>query len=354
VSAQGADTPLRAVWWEGDGLRILDQTRLPHAVEILRPNSVAEVQAIIRRLSVRGADAIGIAAAYALALEIGGGVDAADRESALRARADVLKGARPTAVHLAWAVERVLAALEPADYAGDALLRAAILREAGAIEREDRAMCRRIGEFGADLLEGLGVVAFLTHCNAGWLGTGGYGTALAPAYVLAERGRPPTVYSDESRPLLQGARLTTWELTAAGVPAVQIVDGAAASVMAQGLVGAVLVGADRIARSGDTANKIGTYGVAVLARHHGVPFYVAAPASAFDPRTASGADIPIEMRDPEEVRAFSGRPIAAAGAQALNPAFDVTPAALVTAFITDQGVLAPPYEESLPAAFGWR
>lgn len=352
AAARGGAAP-RAVWWDGEGLGILDQTRLPHAVEVLRPKTAAEVHAIIRRLSVRGADAIGIAAAYALALEIAGDGDVARRRAALAERAALLKSARPTAVHLAWAVDRVVAALAPADFDSDHALCAAVLGAAGAIEREDREMCRRIGVLGADLLERLRVTAFLTHCNAGWLGTAGYGTALAPAYVLAERGHPPTVYADESRPLLQGARLTTWELTAAGVRAVQIVDGAAAYVMAEGLVQAVIVGADRIARNGDTANKIGTYGVAVLARHHGLPFYVAAPASAFDGATLRGADIPIEMRDPEEVRAFAGRPIAAPGALALNPAFDVTPAELVTAFITDRGVLAPPYDPTLPRALGW-
>ncbi len=345
----------RSVWWEGGRLHLLDQTRLPGRIAILVPEDTAAVAREIRRLAVRGADAIGIAAAYALALDVGRppAGDEAGRLAALGRAAATLKAARPTAVHLAWAVERVLAGLGPGDLADDARLVRAILREAAAIEAEDRQMCAAIGRHGADLFERLDVRAMLTHCNAGWLATAAYGTALAPAYVLAERGRPPIVYADESRPLLQGARLTTWELGQAGVEAIQIVDAAAAYVMAEGLVQAVVVGADRIARNGDTANKIGTYGLAVLARHHGLPFYVAAPATTFDPTTATGRRIPIEMRDPAEVRSLAGRIVAARGAAALNPAFDVTPAELVSGFLTDRGLLEPPYPEALATAFGW-
>lgn len=343
--------PMRSVAWRDGRLRILDQTRLPACVEWLEPATLEELHAIIGRLAVRGADAIGIAAAYGLTLAAAEPVAGGDLRRHLAGRAAYLKGARPTAVHLAWAVDRVLASLAPDAYASAAVARDAILAEAGAIEREDREMCRRIGEHGAELLRGLGAV--LTHCNAGWLGTAGYGTALAPFYVLKERGTPVAVYADESRPLLQGARLTTWELGQAGVEVTQIADGAAAYVMARGLVQAAIVGADRIARNGDTANKIGTYGVAILARHHGIPFYVAAPTSAFDPALAHGGAIPIEMRAPEELTHMAGTAVSAPGAKALNPAFDVTPAALVTAFVTDRGIVRPPYGERLAAAFGW-
>jgi methylthioribose-1-phosphate isomerase len=229
-----------------------------------------------------------------------------------------------------------------------AALTAALLDSALAIWEEDRGLCRAIGEAGKPLLDGLRAV--LTHCNAGSLGTAGWGTATAPIYAARAEGRFIPVYADETRPLLQGARLTAWELQRAGIPVTVIPDGASAAVMARGLVDAVIVGADRITRTGDTANKIGTYGVALAAAAHGLPFYVAAPFSTFDLALLHGDDIPVEERAPEEVTVINGRRVAPEGVSAKNFAFDVTPARLITAFITDRGVLKPPYDLSIPAA----
>jgi methylthioribose-1-phosphate isomerase len=354
--------PRTLEWRGGVGgtLRLLDQTGLPRRVRHLTCRTAGDVWKAIRRLAVRGAPAIGCAAAYGMVL----GVRACrlrDRAAVLRAArrtADFLASARPTAVNLRWAVERVLSAVErslqnagPGDPGGSPL--AAALREARVIEREDRAMCAAIGRHGARLFRRGGNV--LTHCNAGALATAGIGTALAPLYVAARRlprakpgrGGRLHVWVDETRPLLQGARLTLWELMRAGVPATLVADNMAASLFRAGRVGAVIVGADRIAANGDTANKIGTYGVAVLARAHGVPFYVAAPSSTFDPATPDGARIPIEERPPDEVAAPGGVRWAPPGARVHNPAFDVTPARLITAFITERGVLRPPYRRAI-------
>jgi methylthioribose-1-phosphate isomerase len=255
-------------------------------------------------------------------------------------RATATLGAtRPTAVNLHWALARMERRAAAASAAGDDL--ATVLRqEADAIWAEDRAMCQAIGIAGADLIAGDDAVV-LTHCNAGALATGGIGTALAPVYTLHQRGHRVSVVADETRPLLQGSRLTAWELGRAGVPVTIIADGMAASRLRRGDVRCVLVGADRIAANGDVANKIGTYSVALAAREHGVPFYVAAPTSTIDPETPDGARIPIEERAPDEVSGWRGQRAAPAGVQVWNPAFDVTPAALVTAIITDRGVVAP-------------
>jgi methylthioribose-1-phosphate isomerase len=256
--------------------------------------------------------------------------------------ARLLGATRPTAVNLKWALDRMCRAAAQATEAGPGLWER-LKDEATAIWEEDRAMCRRIGEHGLSLIPERGNV--LTHCNAGALATGGIGTALAPVYLAHEAGRRVHVFVDETRPVLQGARLTAWELARAGIGCTVIVDGAAASLMRAARVDLVIVGADRVARNGDVANKIGTYALAVAAFHHGVPFYVAAPSSTIDPTLTSGDEIPIEQRSPDEVRVFGGRSVTPPEAEALNPAFDVTPARLVTAFLTDKGLTRPPFDQ---------
>ncbi|MDI3297834.1 MAG: S-methyl-5-thioribose-1-phosphate isomerase [Bacillota bacterium] len=369
-----AAEPIRPVEWTEEGLVIVDQTLLPGELRRRWLRTVEEVFEAIRRLEVRGAPAIGIAAAFGVVL----GVDEAarrprageaaahaarraerERERFLRAveaAADRLASARPTAVNLFWALRRMRRRAHRAVLEGDgrrdgaggwAAWRQALLEEALAILEEDRSLCRAIGEHGAALLEELDAHAVLTHCNAGSLATAQYGTALAPVYVLAARGRRLRVFVDESRPLLQGARLTAWELLRAGLPVTLITDATAATVLRRNWVQAVLVGADRVAANGDVANKIGTYPLAVLARRHGVPFYVALPSSTVDLETETGEAIPIEERGAEEVRTCGGRAVAPRGVEVFNPAFDVTPHELVTAFVTEKGVIRPPFEEGL-------
>ena len=322
-----AISPIR---WRDGVLELLDQRRLPGEEAWLRCERPEQVAEAIRTLAVRGAPAIGIAAAYGLAL-------AAARGDDPRAAARLLGDTRPTAVNLRWALDRVLAAGP-----GGAL------EEAHAIAREQLEADRRMGELGAELFAA-GDRA-LTHCNTGALATGGRGTAAGVLRSAWEAGRLEQVWVDETRPLLQGARLTAWELGRAGIPYRVVADAGAGSLMARGLVSRVIVGADRIARNGDVANKVGTYTLAVLADRHGIPFYVAAPVSTIDPDTPSGAAIEIEERDPAEVTELGGRRIAPAGAEAANPAFDVTPAELVTAIITEAGVFESPYEEALTDA----
>ena len=323
-------------------MRIIDQRALPEA-EITRDLESAEsVADAIKQLQVRGAPLIGIAAAMGLVAATRDQRSAARAEFVARAQDVValLGASRPTAVNLGWALARMLRVAEETPGEGSDLwerLRA----EATAIWEEDRAMCRRIGEHGLTLLaDGANV---LTHCNTGALATGGIGTALAPIYLAHEQGRKVHVYVDETRPLLQGSRLTMWELVHAGISCTLITDATAASLMRQAKIDVVLVGADRICANGDFANKIGTYGLAVLARHHGVPFYCAAPWSTVDVALAEGDLIPIEQRPAAEVTMIAGRAIAPAQATALNPAFDVTPARYVTGFVTDRGIVQPPF-----------
>ena len=326
--------------WTATGIRVLDQTRLPVDEVYLDLATVQEVAEAIRTLRVRGAPLIGVAAAMGLAAggaEGQGGRGAVGLESVRQACA-TLRATRPTAVNLGWALDRMLARAEKAVAEGNDL-RASLRLEAQAIWDEDRAMCDRIGAAGLPLVTD-GATIF-THCNAGALATGGKGTALAPVYAAVERGRRVSVIAGETRPLLQGSRLTAWELGRAGVPCTVIADSMAASRLSRGDITAVLVGADRIAANGDTANKIGTYGVALAARAHGVPFYVAAPRSTFDPSTPDGSRIPIEQRAAAEVTHFGDVVTAPAGALAWNPAFDVTPVSLITGFITDAGLLPP-------------
>jgi len=332
-----------ALAWYGDRLVLLDQRRLPAEEVYLECRTWPEVADAIRTLAVRGAPAIGVAAAFgvALAAQASRAVDGAglvrDLEAALRGLAET----RPTAVNLFWALDRMRRFAEARRGDPPAALRAALAAEAQAIMDEDVAANRRLGAHGAQLVPA--GARILTHCNAGALATAGYGTALGVVRGAVEAGRRPFVWVDETRPVLQGARLTAWELAREAIPHAVIADVAAASTMARGEVDLVVVGADRIARNGDTANKIGTYGVAVLARHHGVPFYVAAPFSTIDPSLPDGSAIPIEERDPREVQELAGRRIVPAGSPARNPAFDVTPASLITAIVTERGVFRPPY-----------
>jgi methylthioribose-1-phosphate isomerase len=308
--------------FEHDTLLLLDQTALPDEERWLRLTSAAEVAGAIRRLAVRGAPAIGLAAAYGLALEELGGRD-------VERAAEMLRATRPTAVNLAWAIDQALAA-------GDSLVEHANSMAAAQLDQD-----LRIGEHGAALLPRAARV--LTHCNAGALATGAAGTAGAALSAAWRSGRLAHVWVDETRPLLQGARLTAWELGREGIPYEIVPDSAAGALMQRGLVDAVIVGADRIAANGDVANKIGTYPVAALAYRHGVPFYVAAPRSTIDPDTPDGSSIPIEERAPEEVTALRGVRVAPEGAGARNIAFDVTPYQLVTGVVTEAGVVEPPF-----------
>lgn len=337
--------PIQAISWSPSGaVRIIDQRALPEAEITCDLESAESVAEAIRQLQVRGAPLIGIAAAMGLvaAMREQRSADRAGFLARAKDFAAVLGAARPTAVNLRWALERMLRVAEGTPGEGADLWERLRL-EASAIWEEDRAMCRRIGEHGLTLLADGAKV--LTHCNTGALATGGIGTALAPVYLAHEQGRNVHVYVDETRPLLQGSRLTMWELGHAGIPCTLITDASAAALMREAKVDVVLVGADRICSNGDFANKIGTYGLAVLARHHGVPFYCAAPWSTVDASLADGDLIPIEQRSPAEVTVIAGRPIAPEGVTALNPAFDVTPARYVTGFVTDRGIVQPPLSE---------
>ncbi len=348
--------PFPTVSWIGDAssgfLRMIDQTRLPGECVEIDCLDTAAVWGAIKRLSVRGAPAIGVAAAYGAVVGARGrGTDdPATVRTSLKETSAYLQTSRPTAVNLFWALGRME---EAADAAGDVSgpeLVDRLLAEAHAIAEEDRAMCRAIGRHGADLLAtGDGV---LTHCNAGGLATADYGTALAVIFTAHEQGKGVHVFADETRPLLQGARLTAWELQNRGVPVTLICDNMAAQVMKEGKIQKVVVGADRIAANGDAANKIGTYGVALLARAHGVPFYVAAPSSTFDLSLADGSGIPIEERDPLEITEGFGRRTAPEGVAVYNPAFDVTPAELITGIITERGVVQPVDAETVRALLG--
>jgi methylthioribose-1-phosphate isomerase len=352
-----ADGVPRALWWDEQlgVLRLLDQQRLPGECVVSSCSTVAQVAEAIRTLQVRGAPAIGGAAAYGLAL---GAREALppDKITApetalanLNAIALELRATRPTAVNLAWALERLLGVAERHCLADGAVadLPARLLAEAHAIAAEDAAACRRMGELASDLIADGDTL--LTHCNAGALATCGIGTALAPIYTAQRQGKRLHVYVDETRPVLQGARLTAWELQRAGVPLTLITDNMSAHILRSAGVRAIFVGADRIAANGDTANKIGTYGLAVLAQVHGVPFYVVAPRSTIDFALPSGDGIPIEERAPTEVTHLRGMALAPAGVRVANPAFDVTPARYITAIITEAGLARPPYIESLAA-----
>ncbi len=345
--------PLRYDRTRGE-LVLLDQTKLPGEVAHIRARSVEQVFEAIRSLRVRGAPAIGCAAAYGVALAASEAEDRREGPAAARACAleacRYLATSRPTAVNLFRALDRMEARLRAAGDAPDASLRDVLLDEADAFFREDEESCLRISEAGLALLSpGMGI---LTHCNAGALATSRYGTALGPVHLGQERGYRFRVYADETRPLLQGARLTAYELMTDGVDTTLLCDGMAASVMAAGLVQAVLVGGDRVAANGDTANKVGTNGVSILARHYGIPLYVLVPVTSIDPGCPDGAAIPIEMRGASEVtEAWYRTRMAPEGVKVFNPAFDVTEASRIAAIVTDRGVLRPPYGPAIARLF---
>ncbi|GKS58665.1 methylthioribose-1-phosphate isomerase [Nitrospira sp.] len=330
------------VEWRDGVVRILDQSRLPEHVEFLECRDYRAVADAIRELKVRGAPAIGITAAMGLALGAQS-VRAKDYPTfskAVLAMSDHLAATRPTAVNLFWALARMKTKLEARHSLPIADIQHGLITESQAILEEDVAMNRALGAHGAALLKDGQTI--LTHCNAGALATGGYGTALGVIRAASEQGKKLRVIADETRPVLQGARLTAWELIQDRIPVTLITDNMAGSLMCQGMIDSCIVGADRIAANGDVANKIGTYSVAVLAKAHGIPFYVAAPSSTIDLGTPSGREIPIEQRNPEEVRTtLGGTRTAPADVDVLNPAFDVTPAGLITAIITERGVLHP-------------
>jgi methylthioribose-1-phosphate isomerase len=345
-------SPVKSIEWIDRKLHLLDQTRLPIEVEMEEQTSVEQVWDSIKKLKVRGAPAIGVAGAYGLAVAMGGKISL-DRNSflkELKQQAAYLDSSRPTAVNLSWALKRVVTAAESSSAASGADLYEVIVKVAEDIHREDIELCKTIGEHGAPLIrDGMGI---LTHCNAGRLATSDYGTATAPMYLAHQKGVKFSVYSDESRPLLQGSRLTAWELQQAGIEVYTITDNMAAFVMQQKLIDMVIVGTDRVAANGDVANKIGTMGVAILAKHFGIPFYVASPFSTIDLDTPTGTDITIEERGEDEVTHFGLRRTAPEGIKVRNPAFDVTPNELVTAIITDRGIIEAPYSENLRKVFG--
>jgi len=338
---------MRIIEWQDGAIRMLDQTRLPGEEFYLELGDVAGVCEAIRALRIRGAPAIGVAAAYGLALGANS-IRADNREeflSGLDGIAREIAATRPTAVNLFWALERMLGVARGGKDIPE--IRAALMREVELIEGETEEADRRMGRYGAELIEDGFTV--LTHCNAGALATAGYGTALGVIKSAHEQGKRVEVFADETRPLLQGARITAWELMKEGIPVTLITDNMAGHFMKQGRISCVVVGSDRIAANGDVANKIGTYGVAVLAREHSVPFYVAAPVSTIDFSISSGDEIPIEERDPLEVTCIRGERIAPEGVRVASPAFDVTPHRYVSAIITEEGIAREPYTRSLEA-----
>lgn len=358
---------MRTVFWQDHAVRMIDQRRLPEALEVLTLRDAPAVAAAIRDMAIRGAPAIGAAAAFGLALaaQSSPARDVAALRSDLESAAAILRAARPTAVNLGWAIDRVLRVVDealggvdrslhriaaPAPDIPDApdALRALVLAEAERIADADVATNRRMGANGAALLPDVATV--IHHCNTGALAAVDFGTALGVVRAAHESGKQIHVLVDETRPRLQGAKLTTWELGQLGIPHTLIVDGAAGYHLASGQVHAVLVGADRVAANGDTANKIGTYPLAVVARENGVPFYVVAPTSTVDLAAPDGAAIPIEMRDPAEVTHIGGSAISPAGTAAANPAFDITPHRYISAIITEAGVVRPPFDSGLRAA----
>ena len=347
---------LETVCWVGEArdgfVRLIDQTLLPSEFVRIDLRDVSAVWEAIKSLRVRGAPAIGVAAAFGAVLgaRANGFNDLESVKNGLRDATRSLRTSRPTAVNLFWALDRMDRVALGQDYRDGAMLVDRLLIEAKTIADEDRAMCRAIGTHGADLIPDKSGI--LTHCNAGGLATVDYGTALAVIFTAQEQGKNVHVFADETRPLLQGARLTAWELQRRGVPTTLICDSMAALVMREGKVQLAIVGADRIAANGDTANKIGTYGVALLCRAHGIPFYVAAPSSTFDLSLVDGRSIPIEERDPREITHGFGRPTAPEGIDVYNPAFDVTPADQIDAIITERGIIRPVNAETIRAKLG--
>jgi methylthioribose-1-phosphate isomerase len=334
------------VWWQDDRVVMIDQRRLPADEIYVECRTHHEVADAIRDMVIRGAPAIGVAAAFGVVLGLRNAAEPS--AAAFESVAAALRATRPTAVNLFWALHRMRRCFDAIHEGGD--VPGLLLLEALAIEAEDLAACRRIGDLGADLLPSR--VRLLTHCNAGALATAGYGTALGVVRSAARDGKLLRVFADETRPYLQGARLTAWELVHDGIPTTLIADNMAGHMMSRGEIDAVVVGADRIAANGDVANKIGTYTLAVLAHENGLPFYVAAPTSTIDLGTVTGADIPIEERSADEITSHAGQRVAAAGVDVRNPAFDVTPHRYVTAIVCERGVAKAPYIDSLRALVG--
>lgn len=333
--------------WTPNGVRFIDQTKLPTEESYVTCTTHEEVADVIRNMVVRGAPAIGVAAAMGIALGVKN--SKAETPSDLKRELDRICGTigktRPTAVNLFWAIRRMQEKFSTLDGAPIPQLKQALVDEAQRMHAEDIAINQAMGREGAALMPASGGV--LTHCNAGALATCGYGTALGVIRAAVEQGKTIHVYADETRPFLQGSRLTAWELVKDGIPTTVIADNMSGAMMRQGKIKAVIVGADRIAANGDVANKIGTYTVAVLAKEHGIPFYVAAPISTVDLETSDGSQIPIEQRNPAEVTHIAGKALTPPGVEVENPAFDVTPANLVTAIVTERGIARPPYRQSL-------
>lgn len=341
-------TAAQAIFWKNKQLQLLDQRILPHEMVYLEFKDVQAVADAIRDMVVRGAPAIGITAAYGIVLAARArfAESPSNWKKLIETDLQILAQSRPTAVNLFWAIEQMRTVIVGLEGNPELALSAA----AKKIHEDDIAACRRMGELGAALIEK--PCAILTHCNAGALATGGYGTALGVVRAGFAAGKITQVYADETRPWLQGARLTAWEMVQENIPVTLQVEGAAAHLMKQGNIDWVIVGSDRIAANGDVANKIGTYGLAILARHHGVKFMVVAPASTVDMNIVHGDDIPIEQRAAEEVLSLAGQPIAAQGAAAWNPAFDITPAGLVDAIVTERGVVLAPDAGKIAAMMG--
>lgn len=339
--------PVKAIEWEKGKIKIIDQTKLPREVVYLYLESIEEVREAICTMKIRGAPALGVVGALGIAMEIQRckARDYFTFKKELESLCQFLESSRPTAVNLFWAINRIRQLVRESSHLSPSELKVAVEREALCILEEDIKCTKALGEKGAVLIEDGDVV--LTHCNAGALATAGYGTALSVIYQAKEQGKKIRVFVDETRPLLQGARLTAWELTQENIHVTLICDGMAGKVMREGKVNKVIVGADRVSSSGDVANKIGTYTLAVLAREHKIPFYVACPLSTIDFSINSGDEIPIEMRDEKEITHFCDSKIAPEGIDVYNPAFDVTPSIYVSAIITEKGVIYPPYKQNL-------
>ncbi len=338
---------LRAIEWIDGQVRLIDQSKLPLKTVYIETGDFKDVARAIKELKIRGAPAIGLAAAYGLAMVASNSKaeKVHDLVEELDAASVILAQTRPTAVNLFWALDRIMNKASANKNISVERLKEMIIQEAIDIDRENEESDRKLGQIGQKLVDDGDSI--LTYCNAGFLATGGYGSALGVVRAAFESGKEVQVFACETRPVLQGARLTTWELQRLGIPVTLIVDGAVGYLMSQGKVNIVFVGADRIALNGDTANKIGTYNVAVLAKEHGVPFYVVAPDSTFDFSINTGGDIPVEERPDEEVIYFSGKQVASSDTNVWNPCFDITPGGLITAIISEGGILNPPYTESL-------
>lgn len=345
--------PISTIEWHEGKVRLVDQTLLPNELKYIECNTVEEVWEAIKSLRVRGAPAIGIAGALGAVLGIWNyqAKDFSDLNKKLIEVTDYLATSRPTAVNLFWALNRIKAVAESNKESNPSQIKNILLGEAQKIIDEDKAICRAIGKNGAELIKDGDSI--LTHCNAGGLATADFGTALAVIFTAHEQGKKIRVFADETRPLLQGARLTTWELMQAGIDVTLICDNMSAQVMKEGRINCIIVGADRIAANGDTANKIGTYNLAILAKEHKIPFYIAAPISTFDMNIATGDLIPIEQRSAEEITEGFGRRIAPLGIKVYNPAFDVTPARLIDAIITEKGIVRQPFMKNIKELIGY-